>query len=82
VTAEEAELARGLLIGVGIPSAVVDRHVVAYPVPQVDAVRVTLLVPPGQVAAAITVLDRAEAGEAMLPEEDLEVDTGGGEGTS
>jgi hypothetical protein len=82
VTAEEANLARGLLAGVGIPSTVVDRHVVAYPVPQVDAARITLLVPPEQLAAAATVLDRAEAGEVMLPEEDLEVDTGGGEGGS
>jgi hypothetical protein len=81
VTAEEASLARGLLAGVGIPSAVVDRHVVEMPVPQVDTVRVTLLVPPEQVAAATTVLDRAEAGEAMLPEEDLEVEPDGGEET-
>jgi hypothetical protein len=39
--------------------------------------RITLLVPPEQVAAATTVLDRAEAGEVMLPEEDLEVEAGG-----
>jgi hypothetical protein len=77
VTAEEAGLARGLLAGVGIPSAVVDRHVVEMPVPQVDTARITLLVPPEQVAAATTVLDRAEAGEVMLPEEDLEVEAGG-----
>jgi hypothetical protein len=81
VTAEEANLARGLLAGVGIPSAVVDRHVVEMPVPQVDTARVTLLVPPEQVAAATTVLDRAEAGEAMLPEEDLELEAGGEEET-
>ena len=81
VTAEEANLARGLLAGVGIPSAVVDRHVVEMPVPQVDTTRVTLLVPPEQVAAATTVLDRAEEGEVMLPEEDLEVETDGEEGT-
>ncbi len=82
VTTEEAELARGLLAGVGIPSAVVDRHVVEMPVPQVDTARITLLVPPEQLAAATTVLDRAEAGEVMLPEEDLEIDAGGGEGTT
>lgn len=80
VTAEEAGLARGLLAGVGIPSAVVDRHVVEMPVPQVDTTRIVLVVPPEQVAAATTVLDRAEAGEVMLPEEDLEVEPGGQEG--
>jgi hypothetical protein len=81
VTAEEAGLARGLLAGVGIPSAVVDRHVVEMPVPQVDTARVVLLVPPEQVAAATTVLDRAEAGEVTLPEEDLEVEADEGEET-
>ncbi|MBP1619776.1 MAG: hypothetical protein H6Q02_543 [Acidobacteria bacterium] len=79
VTAEEAGLARGLLAGVGIAAAVVDRHVVELPVPQVDAAVVVLLVPPDQVEAAATVLDRAEAGEVMLPEEDLEVEKAGEE---
>lgn len=81
VTAEEAGLARGLLAGVGIAAAVVDRHVVELPVPQVDTARITLLVPPEQAAAAATVLERAEAGEVMLPEEDLEVDQAGEEET-
>ena len=66
-TAEEARLAAGLLQGSGIPAAVVDRHVVLNPFPQVDEADVLLLVAPEDAERADGVLAAAEAGDDALP---------------
>ena len=72
-TVEEARLAQGLLEGQDIAAEVVDRHVVLNPFPQVDEAEVLLLVAPEDAERADAVLEQAEAGEDVLPE-DLEAD--------
>jgi hypothetical protein len=68
-TAEEAQLARGLLEEQGIAAEVVDRHVVMNPFPQVDEAEVLLLVAPEDAERADVVLAQAEAGEDALPDD-------------
>jgi len=72
-TAEEAQLACGLLEEQGIAAEIVDRHVVMNPFPQVDEAEVLLLVAPEDAERADAVLAQAEAGEDALPE-DAEAD--------
>jgi hypothetical protein len=68
-TVEEARLAQGLLLERGIPSEVLDRHLVQFPLPQVDEAEVLLLVPPELGERADVVLAEAEAGVTALAAE-------------
>ncbi len=78
-TVEEARLAAGLLEENGIPAAVVDRHVVLNPFPQVDEAEVLLLVSPEDAERADALLAEAEAGGDELPADvETEPDPPGG----
>ena len=70
-TDDEARIAHGLLAGKGIPAAVVNRQVVLYPFPQSDTAEVLLLVAPEDVERADRELERAEAGEDEVTDEDV-----------
>ncbi|MGE5235017.1 MAG: putative signal transducing protein [Acidobacteriota bacterium] len=75
-TAEEAQLARGLLQAEGIPAEIVDKQTHPYPYGVGVLEEVTLLVPPDQVERAEAVLDRADAGTDTVTEEDVEPSPG------
>ena len=70
-TDDEARIAQGLLAGKGIPATVVNRQVVLYPFPQADTAEVLVLVAPEDVERADRELERAEAGEDEITEEEF-----------
>jgi hypothetical protein len=68
---DEARIAQGLLAEKGIAAEVVSRQVVLYPFPQADAAEVLLLVAPADLERADRELERAEAGEDAVTDEDV-----------
>lgn len=70
-TEDEARIAQGLLAEKGIPAEVANRQVVLYPFPQADTAEVLLLVAPEDLERADRELERAEAGEDEVTDEDV-----------
>jgi hypothetical protein len=70
-TEDEARIAQGLLAEKGIEAEVVSRQVVLYPFPQADTAEVLLLVAPADLERADRELERAEAGEDAVTDEDV-----------
>jgi hypothetical protein len=75
-TEDEARIAQGLLAEKGIEAEVVSRQVVLYPFPQADTAEVLLLVAPTDLERADRELERAEAGEDEVTDEDVAAEDG------